>query len=160
MKNHPLINPITNKEEWISRAIASFAIVLGTHDSNKYVLAVTRGEGTPDPEFIGKWCLPCGYLDFDETIKQSISREVFEETGMNINPDNWECIYMNDEPSADKRQNVVFGFKTVIEDIDAWELSDIASEPDEVSDIQWIPVEEIDNLEWAFNHKEILGILV
>ena len=39
MNNHPLINPETGKEEWISRAIAILAIVLGIDKNGiKYVL--------------------------------------------------------------------------------------------------------------------------
>ena len=158
MKNHPLINPETGKEEWISRAMAVLAIVLGKDkDENTYVLAQKRGEGTPDPEFIGCWCLPCGYLDYNESLHQAIAREVLEETGVNVHPDNFELFYINDNPFSDKRQNVTFRFRTKLEGyIDDWELSDKNSEINEVSDIKWININEINNFDWAFNHDKII----
>ena len=158
MKNHPLINPKTGKEEWISRAMAVLAIVLGKDkDGNTYVLAQKRGEGTPDPEFVGCWCLPCGYLDYNENLHQAIAREVLEETGVNVHPDNFELFYINDNPFSDKRQNVTFRFRTKLEGyIDDWELSNKNSETNEVSDIKWININEINNFDWAFNHNKII----
>ena len=158
MKNHPLINPKTGKEEWISRAMAVLAIVLGKDkDGNTYVLAQKRGKGTPDPEFVGCWCLPCGYLDYNENLHQAIAREVLEETGVNVHPDNFELFYINDNPFSDKRQNVTFRFRTKLEGyIDDWELSNKNSETNEVSDIKWININEINNFDWAFNHNKII----
>jgi 8-oxo-dGTP diphosphatase len=36
-----------------------------------------------DP-FVGRWCMPRGYIDTDEKPKQAIAREVREETGLYI----------------------------------------------------------------------------
>ena len=158
MKNHPLINPETGKEEWISRAIAVLGIVIGIDKNGvKYVLAEQRGIGTPDPEYIGCWCLPCGYLDYDENIHQAVAREVLEETGVNIHPDNFILFYINDDPFSDKRQNITFRFKTELEGyIDDWELTDKFSESNEVSDIKWIDLREVNSYKWAFNHERII----
>lgn len=38
-------------------------------------------------------------------------------------------------------------------------LSDIYSEKDEVDGIKWISFNDIDNYEWAFNHRDILETL-
>jgi 8-oxo-dGTP pyrophosphatase MutT (NUDIX family) len=158
MKNHPLINPETGKEEWISRAIAVLGIVIGIDKNGvKYVLAEQRGIGTPDPEYIGCWCLPCGYLDYNENVHQAVAREVLEETGVNIHPDNFILFYINDDPFSDKRQNVTFRFKTELEGyIDDWELTDKFSESNEVSNIKWINLREVNSYKWAFNHERII----
>lgn len=158
MKNHPLINPETGKEEWISRAIAVLGVVIGIDKNGvKYILAEQRGTGTPDPEYIGCWCLPCGYLDYDENIHQAVAREVLEETGVNIHPDNFILFYINDDPFSDKRQNITFRFKTELEGyINDWELTDKFSESNEVSDIKWIDLREVNSYKWAFNHERII----
>lgn len=158
MKNHPLINPETGKEEWISRAIAVLGIVIGIDKNGiKYILAEQRGTGTPDPEYIGCWCLPCGYLDYNENVHQAVAREVLEETGINIHPDNFILFYINDDPFSDKRQNVIFRFKTELEGyINDWELTDKFSESNEVSDIKWIDLREVNSYKWAFNHEKII----
>ena len=158
MKNHPLINPETGKEEWISRAIAVLGIVIGIDKNGvKYILAEQRGTGTPDPEYIGCWCLPCGYLDYNENVHQAVAREVLEETVVNIHPDNFILFYINDDPFSDKRQNVIFRFKTELEGyINDWELTDKFSESNEVSDIKWIDLREVNSYKWAFNHERII----
>lgn len=159
MKNHPLKNPETGETEWISRAIAVLGVVIGIDKNGvKYILAEQRGTGTPDPEYIGCWCLPCGYLDYNENIRQAVAREVLEETGVNIHPDNFVLFYINDNPFSDKRQNVTFRFKTELEGyIDDWELTDKFSESNEVSNIKWIDLREVNGYKWAFNHDKIIS---
>ena len=100
MKNHPLINPETGKEEWISRAMAVLVTVFAQDQNGEiYVLANQRGPSTPDPEFRGCWCVPCGYLDYDETLKEAVIRECFEETGIKLNSLNLNLVYINDKPN-------------------------------------------------------------
>lgn len=126
MKNHPLINPETGKEEWISRAIAVLALVLGTDKNGvKYVLAEQRG--TLDPEYVGCWCLSYGYLDYNETCREAIARDVHEETGIAIPYNNFE--------------------------------SNRFSESNEVDDIKWIDLKEIDNYKLALNHETIIKVI-
>lgn len=159
MRNHPLKNPETGETEWISRAIAVLGVVIGIDKNGvKHILAEQRGTGTPDPEYIGCWCLPCGYLDYNENIRQAVAREVLEETGVNIHPDNFVLFYINDNPFSDKRQNVTFRFKTELEGyIDDWELTDKFSESNEVSNIKWIDLREVNGYKWAFNHDKIIS---
>lgn len=161
MRNHPLKNPETGETEWISRAIAVLGVVIGIDKNGvKHILAEQRGTGTPDPEYIGCWCLPCGYLDYNENVHQAVAREVLEETGVNIHPDNFVLFYINDNPFSDKRQNVTFRFKTELEGyIDDWELTDKFSESNEVSNIKWIDLREVDSYKWAFNHDKIISEL-
>lgn len=159
MKNFPVI--YGGKEYWISRAIC-VVIKFTTKDraGREYVLANQRGEGTPDPEFVGSWCLPCGYLDFDETIKEAAARELKEETGIVINPKWLTLVGIIDEPERDKRQNVSFRFKCEIPKMykEDWEkeITDAYSEEKEVSKIKFIPLDEIDKYKWAFNHNHLI----
>lgn len=158
MKNFPIIDKETGREYWISRSIAVLGIVTATdYNGVEHILAVQRGIGTPDPEFVGAWCLPCGYLDFDETCKEAVSREVKEETGIDISPDKFELVYINDDPKSDKRQNITLRFKAeLIEYANDVKLTDKFSETNEVMDIKWIPIDWVDNYKWAFNHEKII----
>lgn len=159
MKNFPII--YGGKEYWISRAIAT-VVKFTAYDKNgeKYVLAVQRGEGTPDPEFVGSWCLPCGYLDYGETTKEAAARELKEETGIVIAPELLTLVGINDNPEDDKRQNVTFRFKySSINTLkETWEdrITDTFSEEKEVSRIKFIPIKELDNYKWAFNHNKLI----
>ena len=158
MKNFPIIDKETGREYWISRSVAVLGIVTATdYNGVEHILAVQRGIGTPDPEFVGAWCLPCGYLDFDETCKEAVSREVKEETGIDISPDKFELVYINDDPKSDKRQNITLRFKAeLIEYANDIKLTDKFSETNEVMDIKWIPIDWVDNYKWAFNHEKII----
>jgi 8-oxo-dGTP pyrophosphatase MutT (NUDIX family) len=158
MKNFPIIDKETGREYWISRSVAVLGIVTATdYNGVEHILAVQRGLGTPDPEFVGAWCLPCGYLDFDETCKEAVSREVKEETGVDISSDKFELVYINDDPKSDKRQNITLRFKAeLIEYANDVELTDKFSETNEVMDIKWIPIDWVDNYKWAFNHEKII----
>lgn len=158
MQNHPVVNPETGEVEWVARNIAALVMVLGYNKQGKpHVLANVRGPKTPDPEFRGCWCMPCGYLDYNETIRESAVREVFEETGVKLNPKNLILFYINDIPEEDKRQNVTFRYRcTVKEDIEDIKLTAKNSEDKEVSDIKWIPIDEVNNYKWAFNHDQII----
>jgi len=34
--------------------------------------------------YAGRWCIPCGYVEWDEDIRDAARREFFEETGLNV----------------------------------------------------------------------------
>ncbi|MDD3284410.1 MAG: NUDIX hydrolase [Patescibacteria group bacterium] len=57
---------------------------------------------------IGKWGLPGGFMERDETLKQTIKRETQEETGWIIK--NLELLTIIDNPNrpAEDRQNLSF----------------------------------------------------
>ena len=159
MKNFSIIDDRTGREYWISRSVAVVGFIYGyDKDEKEYILAVQRGTGTPDPEFVGKWCLPCGYLDYDETLEEALQREVFEETGVLLDSDSIVLLGVNSDPKSDKRQNVTFRYQAIAKEETLTNISLTAenSEPNEVSDIKWIPYSEINNYEWAFNHKELI----
>ena len=160
MKNFPIINPKDNKEYWISRAIAVVVCIFAKDIlGNTYVLAVQRGSETPDPEFVGAYCAPCGYLDYDETIVQAAQREVREETGLDLLVSDFKLVSINDNPKDDKRQNITFRYVVnslvPVQDLKKL-LTDKNSEKNEVSDIRFIMVDEMNFYKWAFNHKELI----
>lgn len=158
MQNHPLVNPETGEIEWVARNIAALVMVIGCDENNHtHILANIRGPKTPDPEFRGCWCMPCGYLDYNETIKEAAAREVFEETGVSIDSKNLILFSINDNPEDDKRQNVTFRYRYIVkEPIETIKLSSKNSEEQEISGIKWIPLSDIDNYKWAFNHDKII----
>ncbi|WP_096199704.1 NUDIX hydrolase [Bacillus sp. FJAT-45350] len=47
---------------------------------NKQVLLGKRNISYKD-----KWCIPCGYVEYDEDVKEAVIREFNEETGIEIN---------------------------------------------------------------------------
>ena len=164
MKNFPVIDKATGREHWISRSIAAVVCVIAKDKSgDEYVLAVQRGKGTPDPEYVGKYCMPCGYLDYDETVAQAAQREVKEETGLTFPVTDFKLVTINDNPFDDKRQNVTFRY-LVKSDILVNELELMFttknSEKDEVSGIRFIKLSNIELYEWAFNHETLIKEII
>lgn len=58
----------------------------------------------------GKWGLIGGFVERDETLKQAVSREVFEETGYKVS--NIKLLTIRDNPNRphEDRQNIAFVF--------------------------------------------------
>lgn len=85
MKNYPIkieTGEHAGETVWVHRSIAVAGFIFCRINNEWCVLANQRGEGAPD--FQGYWNCPCGYLDFDETLAEACSREIYEETGVKI----------------------------------------------------------------------------
>lgn len=154
MKNYQ-IKGEDGKMYWVHRAITVVGVVFKIDRENEkvFVLANKRGKGTPD--FQGLWNVPCGYVDFDETLTEACAREVKEETGYDFNPDLFNIFGINDNPE-ENRQNITARFFAMVEsdDMPAQEVLD--GEDDEVEEVKWILLEEINNYKWAFNHDRVI----
>jgi len=139
---------------WFSRSMATALFAFcKDEDGDWCVLASERGLEAAD--FRGMWNCPCGYLDYDETTKECAVRECFEETGVQIPIDSLVFINYEDDPVTANRQNVTFRFGAKIENhiTTDFKFSKEKNEGAEVGEIKWVKVKDIDNYEWAFNHK-------
>ena len=161
LMNQPCYDKYGRFIGWYSRsvAVAVFVFCKG-EDGEWYVLGSERGEEAAD--YRGYWNCVCGYLDYSETTKDAATRELKEETGVELNPNIFEFVGYEDSPSAN-RQNITFRFAAFIEDKKPSDFifSKERNEGKEVGEIKWINVKEVDNYKWAFNHngriKEIFG---
>lgn len=142
---------------WISRscAVAGF-IFCKTPEGDWYVLANQRGPGTPD--FQGYWNCPCGYLDYNEDSKEAIKREVWEETGLSLYSDQFREYSINTDPIKSNHQNITIRYYSILDkNILHWSnFSKDHMEPNEVSDIKWIPIKDINEYPWAFGHRDLI----
>ncbi len=110
------------------------------------ILLIRRAQA-PDK---GRWALPGGYLDWDETVQDGAVRELCEETGVQISVDILKQMPVISEPS--RRQNVKVPF---VADIDDFPDEMLFSESDEeVSDVRWWPMDDLPGL--AFDHLAII----
>lgn len=164
-KNHKLKNfpfHFNGRLFWFSRSIAAVGFFFKKVGDEIFVLAEKRGKGAAD--FQGKWCVPCGYLDFDETIDECLIRETREECGFEVKKGELKLLSINSSPTQN-RQNVSVHMGNVFtEDRDFDETYQVGGEKDEVSGIKWVkvgtineekvvtPSIEIPHEEWAFDH--------
>jgi 8-oxo-dGTP diphosphatase len=60
-------------------ALTADALVFRKNENNQTEVLLIRRK---NPPFEGKWALPGGFMDIDETLEQCVSRELQEETGL------------------------------------------------------------------------------
>jgi ADP-ribose pyrophosphatase YjhB (NUDIX family) len=111
------------------------------------LLLVKRAEHLPEG---GKWGLPGGFLDRDETLVEGVLRELREETGWDGRVISLLRINSRPDRPQEDRQNVAFDF--VVTPLEK------SGEPDtESSRVEWIPIERLPPLDTlAFDHGDTI----
>jgi len=100
----------------------------------------------------GKWSLPAGFLNRDETAAEGIIREVKEETGWDSEVISLFRINTNPNRPHEDRQNVAIEF--LVKPIKK------TGEPDkESSKVEWIPIDKlIPFKDFAFDHGKTIEL--
>ena len=166
MKNFKVTAAEDGKEYWISRAHAVVGIVYSMDPRRNEIafLVTRRGPGCPDN--IGKWGFTCGYVDWGETKLQAMQRELWEELGLQVKPEQIQKYCEIDDPTRDQRQNIITRYVIRIEwdqlmyllnngiiNTDSYSRG---GEPGEIDAIDVIHKNEVYKKEWAFNHGRVL----
>jgi 8-oxo-dGTP pyrophosphatase MutT (NUDIX family) len=145
-----IIKDDNGKIHWVSRSLVTIAFVTWRGK----ILIVKRGESVTET---GKWCLPCGYIDYDETIEESIGREIWEETGIDIRNfidlNSLQPVRIFSNPIG-KKQNIHMDFIINLKDSDDPKIDMSVIDPLETTDVKWITFDEVNSYEFAFNHEE------
>ena len=156
----PKFNNIQNKEHklsngktiWESRSVDVVAVIFTLIKDTIYVLLEKRSDTMMDEP--GKWCLPCGYLDFSESGWEAVIREVYEETGIDIRDhgvlldNDKQPFFVNTDPS-ENRQNVSLSYCVVL---DRQPILNFKNH--EVAETKWVPIDYLNKYELAFNHNK------
>lgn len=129
-----------------------FAIVNGKYS----ILANLRGEGTPD--YQNHWNAVCGFLECFENSKEGIQREIFEECGFIIDTDDLKVIHVETEPEECNNGNVTIRHRAFLGKIIPQYVTKEGGEENEVDSVKWIPIDDIDNYKWAFNHRKTIEL--
>jgi 8-oxo-dGTP diphosphatase len=127
-------------------------VLFNIDDNEAHVLLIQRGPNSK--AFPNAWAIPGGFLNQDEKLVTGAARELFEETGIEINGNNLDypgLIYVGvyDDPKRDPRGRVISHVYT------AWvhhRLNPKGS--DDAQDAKWFPCQDLP--EMAFDHLDIV----
>jgi 8-oxo-dGTP diphosphatase len=110
------------------------------------VLLIKRGW----PPHEGAWALPGGHVDAGETSRTAAARELQEETGVQVDPEDLDLVGVYDAPGRDPRGRYVSVAYTVEVPADT-----VARAGDDAADTQWVLLGTPGEL--AFDHNAIVA---
>jgi 8-oxo-dGTP diphosphatase len=118
-------------------------VILSLREKDLQVLLIRRGH----PPFKGKWAIPGGFVNADESLDAAARRELEEET--DVREVYLEQLYTFGEPRRDPRGRVVTVayFALVPDDV-------TARAGDDAAEVGWFSVAQLPPL--AFDHDDIL----
>lgn len=125
------------------RHIVVDAIVI----NNDKILLIKRAKHISNG---GKWAIPGGFVDRDETCEEAAIRELKEET--NLTATSTKLFKVNDNPKRrnEDRQNIAFVYAMKAE-------GELKAQESEVSEIKWTDLDKLPKEEdFAFDHLEII----
>lgn len=153
---------VAGKEYWISRSVAVVGMIgfKCLADNRVYFPIQLRGPKMTNP---GCACLPCGYIDYDETVEECVVREYFEETGIDLTQ--YKVIYGSldkadhyvSAPRDSDVQNISFTFEAIVE---CQNLPSLVMSDESIS-LKWLTYPELQQIkDWAFSHNYKLKTFV
>lgn len=100
----------------------------------------------------GKWALPGGFVDRDETVSQAVLRELREETGWEGEVISLFRINSNPNRPHEDRQNIAFDFFVK-------PLRQIGNKDHESSKVEWISIDKLLPMDtFAFDHGDSIKL--
>jgi len=110
------------------------------------VLLVKRG----NEPFRGRWAIPGGFVNVNESLEAAARRELEEETG--IKEVYLEQLYTYGEPKRDPRARIITISYFAL--VDSTKLKQVKPTKKEILEQKWFSVKDLPDL--AFDHKEII----
>ncbi|MHB8882953.1 MAG: NUDIX hydrolase [Thermodesulfovibrionales bacterium] len=126
--------------------LAVDCVVFGLDEADLKILLIQRGL----PPFEGKWALPGGFVQMDETLEEAAKRELKEETG--IQNLFLEQLYTFGAVDRDPRERVVSVAYYALVNLRDHKLMAAT----DARDAAWFSVDDLPPL--AFDHTEISGV--
>lgn len=122
-------------------AVTTDIVVLASHKCTIKVLLVKRG----NEPFKGKWALPGGFLNEDETAEECALRELKEETGLDLKPNQIHQVHTFTSLDRDPRGRTISICFCAFVDYEK------VAGGDDAAEAQWVSLLEMPNL--AFDHE-------
>ena len=100
-----------------------------------------------DP-YKNQFALPGGFVNEGETIEEAIEREVYEETSLEVHPIDILGVYS--DPKRDPRGHMMTVVFIVLV------IRGTPTAGDDAKEISWIPIEKLNDIKIAFDHKLVI----
>ena len=131
-----------------SPAVAAAVAVVDRSGEEPRVLLGERGVAPA----AGRFSTPGGHVDFGEDPRTAAARELEEETGLNVDPDDLRLLEARDletvvpEPGlTDEKQVICVDFAVSLDDADGEPTAG-----DDLADLRWEIEESFDGVDWAY----------
>lgn len=134
----------TSKDRFRPYASANLVLI----KAGKVLLAKRLNTGWQD----GKWELPSGHMDGDETVAEAAAREAKEEICVDIKPENLEVVYVLHRIAPD-REYIDFYVKAA-----SWKGEPKIGEEDKCEEVKWFPLDALPD-KMVPNDKKVLQSL-
>ena len=119
-------------------------VCVWVYDGRGHILLTRRAKGK---SFAGTWENSGGAVQAGETSLQAVARELFEETGIHAEPEEFELLV------SDKDRNVFYDHYCLRRDVP---IKDIVLLPGETDDVQWASFAKI---HWMIRTRKICRII-
>lgn len=144
-------------------ALTTDAVVFGfdKNDNTLQILLIKRGKAKDGeiPAFEGYWALPGGFIKENESTDDCVKRELFEESSMKlfdndkgIEPEFLEQLKTYSGNNRDPREYVATVAYYALVKKDKY----VIKGGDDATEARWFPIDEINNLQLAFDHACII----
>ena len=139
--------------EYPHPAVTADCVVFGYDGQDLKVLLIRRGKEreASTTAYVGEWALPGGFLDAlnDENVAFTASRELMEETGLRVAPQNLVEFGTYSDKDRDPRERVI-----TVAHYALVKLANVQADTD-AELAEWFALDHVPSL--AFDHDTILS---
>ena len=130
--------------------VAVDAIVFGYAKNDGVTVLLIKRKYAP---YENSWALPGGFVTNEESLEEAVQRELFEETGVEL--DYLEQLYSFGDPDRDPRQRIIsvayFGL------VKSSMYQELKASTD-AAEAKWYSIKKLPQL--AFDHKKIIAVAI
>jgi 8-oxo-dGTP diphosphatase len=124
------------------------AVIVDGQGEEKRVLLIRRGT----PPLLGEWSLPGGVLECGETLRDAVTREAFEETGLQV--ETGEMLGVYERVIRDDESRVRYHY--VLLDFLCRRVSGDLKAGSDAAEVRWFTRVELPALNLAYDASDVV----